>query len=61
MPPADDDAALTLKATRQGRREILAHLEPVTGEDNIFAHLLAGSHVRTYSILSRLPFQLLIN
>jgi predicted membrane-bound spermidine synthase len=61
MSPADDDASDTLASARLVRRQDLAHLEPVTDEHNIFPYLLARSHVRTRSMLSRLPYHLLIN
>jgi spermidine synthase len=61
-PSLDDDGAKeTLASARLIQRQDLAHLDPVTDEHNIFPYLLAGSHVRTRSILSRLPHHLLIN
>ena len=60
LPPEADDA-VTLTSARLVRREDLASLAPVTDEHNIFPYLLARSHVRTRSVLSRLPLHLLIN
>ena len=60
LPPETDDA-LTLNAARLVRREDLASLAPVTDEHNIFPYLLARSHLRTRSVLSKLPPHLLIN
>jgi spermidine synthase len=59
--PADNGDALTLGSARLVRREDLAHLEPVTDEHNIFPLLLARSHLRTRSVLSKLPPHLLVN
>ena len=60
LPPEADDS-LTLDSVQPVRREDLAHLEPVTDEHNIFPYLLARSHLRTRSILGKLPYHLLIN
>jgi spermidine synthase len=60
LSPEHDDASV-LASARLVHREDLAHLEAVTDEHNIFPYLLARSHVRTRSILSRLPLHLLIN
>ena len=61
LPPEADDERDTLASARLVPREALAHLEPVTDEHNIFPYLLARSHVRTRSVLSKLPLHLLIN
>ena len=61
LSPDADDERDTLTSARLVSRESLAHLEPVTDEHNIFPYLLARSHVRTRSVLSRLPQHLLIN
>ena len=61
LPPDADDERDTLTSARLVSRESLAHLAPVTDEHNIFPYLLARSHVRTRSVLSKLPLHLLIN
>jgi hypothetical protein len=59
--PPDTDDALTLNSARLVRRTDLAHLDPVTDEDNIFPYLLARSHLRIRSVLSNMPPHLLVN
>ncbi|MBM4289265.1 MAG: hypothetical protein FJ135_14185 [Deltaproteobacteria bacterium] len=61
ITPEDDDARRTLNSARLVHRENLTHLEPVTDDHNIFPYLLARSHLRTRSVLSKLPLYLLIN
>lgn len=57
----DADAGRTLASARLVPRQDLAHLEPVSDEHNIFPYLLAKSHLRTRSVLSKLPLHLLVN
>ena len=59
--PRKPTTTATLASARLVSREDLAHLAPVTDEHNIFPYLMARSHLRTRSVLSKLPPHLLIN